>query len=60
MQQQELMRIGKAANIVGVPSGLVFDAVDTGRLRVVALKKGNRLLRTTPEWVRDWAERELA
>lgn len=58
--KEQLIRIGKAAEVVGVPPALVFDAVDSGRVRVVAMKTGHRLLRTTAEWVREWAERELA
>ena len=59
MEQQELVRIGKAAELAGIAPALVFDAVNTGQVRVIALKKGGRMLRTTTDWVREWAAREM-
>jgi hypothetical protein len=56
---ENFVRLSEAAKAVGVAPGLLFEAVELGRVRFVALKGGLRGLRTTEEWVLDWMRREM-
>jgi len=52
------MRVSQAAAAADVPTASLYEAIEHGRVRYVALKGGFKDVRTTPEWVREWASRE--